>query len=322
MIGQSLVFLETLQLVKKTARCDAPVLIEGETGTGKELVARAIHYDSDRHEYPFIPINCGAIPDDLIENELFGHKRGAFTGAQADNPGLISQAQHGTLFFDEVDSLSLKAQVTLLRFLQDQLYRPLGGGEPCSANVRIIVACNADLAKLVEQNLFRQDLLFRLKIVYLKLPPLRDRRGDAALLAAHFLKECVAKYDRGEKVLHPETIRWLDQYKWPGNIRELENLISREYLFEDGDVIHIASSTHSQSERRNGIDRRHANLNHLDFNKAKSQVIDDFEKCYLTEALTKASGNVTKAAKLVGKERRAFGKLLKKHGVDKHLYSE
>jgi two-component system response regulator GlrR len=150
MIGQSFAFLETLQLVKKTACCDAPVLIDGGTGTGKELVARAIHYESDRQEYPFIPINCGAIPDDLIENESFGHKRGAYTGAQSDNSGLISQAQHGALFLDEVDSLSPdslspKVQATLLRFMQDHVYRPSGGSESCSADVRFMVASNSSL---------------------------------------------------------------------------------------------------------------------------------------------------------------------------------
>ena len=322
MIGRSLAFLEILQLIEKTARCDAPVLIEGETGTGKELVARAIHYDSDRKKYPFIPINCGAIPDDLIENELFGHKRGAYTGAQTDNSGLISQAQHGTLFLDEIDALSPKAQVTLLRFLQDQLYRPLGGGEPCTADVRIVVASNADLEKLVRQKQYRQDLLFRLKIIYLKLPPLRERQGDVMLLAMHFLKACAAQYGRGEKTLHSATVKWLNQYRWPGNIRELENLISREYLFEDGNVIHIALPTPSDTERRRGVDRRQIYNTSQDFNEAKSHAIETFEKGYLAEALIKTNGNVTKAAKLVGKERRAFGKLLKKYGVDKHLYCD
>ncbi len=322
MIGQSPAFLEILQLIEKTARCDAPVMIEGETGTGKELVARAIHYDSDRKKYPFIPINCGAIPDDLIENELFGHKRGAYTGAQSDNSGLISQAQHGTLFLDEIDALSPKAQVTLLRFLQDQLYRPLGGGEPCTADVRIVGASNVDLEKLVKQKLFRQDLLFRVKIIYLKLPSLRERQGDVMLLAMHFLKACAAQYGRGEKTLHSATVKWLNQYRWPGNIRELENLISREYLFEDGNVIHIALPTPSFIERRRGVDRRQTYNTSLDFNEAKSHAIATFEKGYLAEALIKTNGNVTKAAKLAGKERRAFGKLLKKYGVDKNLYCD
>jgi len=318
MIGQSQVFLEMLQLIDKIKRCDVPVLIEGETGTGKELVARAIHYGSDRHKFPFIPINCGAIPDELVENELFGHKRGAYTDAQSDNSGLISQAQHGTLFLDEIDALSVKAQVTLLRFLQDQLYRPLGGGESCSANVRIIVACNADLEKLVKQHMFRQDLLFRLNIMHLKLPPLRERHGDIILLANYFLQVCAAQFCRGDKQLHPDTIVWFDQYSWPGNIRELENLISREYLLEDGSVILMSPPVTSTAERRRDIDRRQASFLRLDFNEAKNHIIANFEQCYLTEALTKAHGNVTKAAKLAGKERRAFGKLLKKHGVDKN----
>ncbi len=322
MIGQSQVFLEMLQLIEKIKRCDVPVLLEGETGTGKELVARAIHYGSTRSEYPFIPINCGAIPDELVENELFGHKRGAYTGAQSDNSGLITQAKNGTLFLDEVDALSPKAQVTLLRFLQDQTYRPLGGGEACAADVRVIVASNTDLEQQVDKNLFRQDLLFRLKIMFLKLPPLRERNGDVALLANYFLRSCAVQFSRGEKKLHPDTITWFDQYSWPGNIRELENLISREYLLEDGPTVFIEPPVSSVKERRRGIDRRQAGFICMDFHEAKNHVIEKFEQSYVTEVLTKARGNVTKAAKLAGKERRAFGKLLKKYGVDKHLFSD
>lgn len=323
MIGQSQVFLETLQLVEKIAHCEAPVLIEGETGTGKELVARAIHYGSNRQKYPFVPINCGAIPDLLVENELFGHKRGAYTDAQSDSSGLISQAQQGTLFLDEVDTLTPKAQVTLLRFLQDQLYRPLGASGTQAANVRIVVASNADLTQLVEQGVFRMDLLFRIKIMYLKLPPLRQRTGDALLLANHFLQVCAKRYGLGEKQLHPETIAWLDRYHWPGNIRELENMMSREYLLAGSSLIHIESPISFTKERRQGHDRRHSiNIINTSFNEAKKQIITNFEQCYLVEALTKAHGNVSKAAKLVGKERRAFGKLLKKYGMDKKFYCQ
>jgi len=321
MIGQSRIFLETLGLIERISNCNAPVLIEGETGTGKELVARAIHYGGSRREYPFVPINCGAIPDDLVENELFGHKQGAYTGAQSDNAGLITQAQHGTLFLDEVDSLSPKAQVTLLRFLQDHSYRPVGAGETRCADVRIVVASNADLDKLTELGAFRLDLLFRLKILNLKLPPLRERQGDAALLANHFLHICAEKFSRGVKTLHPETLAWFDQYCWPGNIRELENLISREYLLENSAVIRFESPANENGERRIGIDRRHINLTSMDFNEAKNEEMEKFVKSYLIEILIKMHGNVTKAAKLAGKERRAFGKLLKKYGIDKNLYS-
>jgi DNA-binding NtrC family response regulator len=320
MIGQSKVFLEALGVIEKISDCNAPVLIEGETGTGKELVARAIHYGGIRHKNPFAPINCGAIPDALVENELFGHKQGAYTGAQSDNAGLIAQAQHGTLFLDEIDALSPKAQVTLLRFLQDHLYRPIGACKTCCADVRVVVASNVDLGKLSERGAFRTDLLFRLKIIYLKLPSLRERHGDAALLANYFLQTCAEKFSRGDKTLHPETLAWFDQYSWPGNIRELENLISSEYLLEDGEVIRFESPVFAKGERRIGIDRRRTSLTSMDFNEAKNREIEKFEQCYLIEALTKAHGNVTKAAKLAGKERRAFGKLLKKYGMDKNLY--
>ena len=178
MVGRSEAFLASLRLIEKIGRCDAPVLIEGETGTGKELAARAIHYGGARTDGPFIPVNCGAIPDALVENELFGHRSGAYTDARRDHVGLVAQAEHGTLFLDEVDALSPKAQVTLLRFLQDQQYRPLGGGETRSADVRVITACNTDLAHLTETGVFRLDLMYRIKLLHLRLPPLRERGED------------------------------------------------------------------------------------------------------------------------------------------------
>ncbi|MBL8499004.1 MAG: sigma-54-dependent Fis family transcriptional regulator [Nitrosomonas sp.] len=319
MIGQSQAFLEILKVIEKIVRCEAPVLIEGETGTGKELVARAVHYGSCRQKYPFVPVNCGAIPDLLIENELFGHKRGAYTDAQTDNSGLISQAQHGTLFLDEIDALTPKAQVTLLRFLQDQMYRPLGANGSQAANVRIIVASNMDLVKLAEQGIFRMDLLFRIKIMHLRLPALRERNGDAVLLADHFLETCAKRYGLGQKKLNPETLAWFGQYQWPGNIRELENMICREYLLADTALINIKSPVMDSTDRRIGVDRRKASLINMKFNEAKKNVITSFEKSYLMEAMLKADGNVSKAARLVGKERRAFGKLLKKYGMDKDL---
>ena len=239
MIGRSPKFLKVLQLVEKIADCDVPAVIEGETGTGKELVARALHFAGPRREGPFVPINCGAIPETLVENELFGHERGAYTDAQSTRPGVIAHAQHGTLFLDEVNTLPQKAQVTLLRFLQDQQYSPLGAGEMRFADVRVVAASNGDLSELSEQGMFRLDLLFRLKIMHLVLPPLRERPGDAALLGEHFLRICSARFARGEKTLHPETLEWFEQYHWPGNLRELENVIYREYLLADGPLIRI-----------------------------------------------------------------------------------
>lgn len=318
MIGQSPAFEKVSQLIEKIASCDAPVLIEGETGTGKELAARAIHDRGARRDGPFVPINCGAIPDTLVENELFGHERGAYTGAQSKRQGLIAHAQSGTLFLDEVDALSPKAQVTLLRFFQDQQYFPLGGGTARSANVRIIIASNRNLGQLAEKGEFRLDLLFRLKIMYLTLPPLRERQDDAALLADYFLRECCERFNRGNKTLHPDTVAWFDKYSWPGNIRELENLIYREYLLADEAVISVAPLASTEVERRCGFDRRRPDLNGLSFTEAKHRAIATFEQYYLAEALAKTQGNVTKAASLVGKDRRAFGKLLKKHSMNKN----
>jgi two-component system response regulator GlrR len=319
MIGQSNAFLKVSQLIEKIARCEAPVLIEGETGTGKELAARAIHNGGAREGRPFIPINCGAIPDTPVENELFGHERGAYTGAQKKHSGLIAQAQSGTLFLDEIDALSSKAQVALLRFFQNQQYFPLGGGIARSADVRIIAASNRNLTDLAEKGEFRLDLLFRLKIMYLTLPPLRERHGDASLLATHFLRECAARLGKGDKTLHPDTVSWFEKYGWPGNIRELENLIYREYLIAESMTINIPPLVSANMERRRGLDRRRPSLGCLSFTEAKNQAIAKFEQHYLSEALAMAQGNITKAASLVRKDRRAFGKLLKKHSMDKNI---
>jgi len=320
MIGQSRAFRESLALIARIARCDAPALIEGETGTGKELAARAIHYQSARSDRPFIPVNCGAIPDQLIENELFGHAQGAFTDARRDQPGLVAHARGGTLFLDEVDALTAKGQVTLLRFLQDNQYRPLGGRSEQVADVRIVAASNQPLLKLAESGGFRMDLLFRLKILNLELPPLRVRKGDAALLAAHFVERCAARFGQPVKSIEPETLDWFADYAWPGNVRELENLICREFLLGEGDRVALPPPAGARSERRSTPDRRRPSLDDLDFQAAKALAIAEFEKRFLSEALARAGGNVTQAASLVGKERRTLGKLIKKHGLDRRQY--
>jgi len=326
MIGNSSAFRETLSRIKRISRCDVQIMIDGETGTGKEMAARAIHYISARRDFPFIPVNCGAIPDNLVENELFGHARGAFTDAREAQPGLVRQADGGTLFLDEVDALSPKSQVSLLRFLQDRQYRPLGGSRLLSADVRIISATNADLAKLTAEGAFRSDLLFRLNIMTVRMPPLRERQQDIALLAEHFLRQLSVRYGQPTKVLHPDTVAWLKCYQWPGNIRELENFLHREYLLTDGGVIRIdAQSPSADGDERRGrkSDRRSARsqITGLGFSTAKTRVIAEFEKTYLEHLMSESQGNVTVAAKLAGKERRAFGKLLKKHGLQRDLYA-
>lgn len=236
-VGESPAFLRALQLIQKIASCDATVLIEGETGTGKELAARAIHYLGKRRDFPFIPVNCGALPDGLLENELYGHERGAFTDAKELYAGIIAQAQHGTLFLDEVECMSVRAQVVLLRFLQDHEYRPVGAKRVYHADVRIIAASNTDLQALARAGHFRQDLLFRLNVLSLRLPPLRERTGDATLLAEEFIRRFSRHYGQPMKYLHCDTVSFLNSHDWLGNIRELENLIHREFLFTEGPVI-------------------------------------------------------------------------------------
>ncbi len=316
LVGRSPIFLKTLNLIKKIARCDAPVCIEGETGTGKELAARAIHYLGTRQSQAFIPINCGAIPDNLVESEFFGHKRGAFTDAKDTYPGAVEQAHYGTLFLDEVDTLSHKAQITLLRFLQDQKYKPLGSSKMKIADVRVISASNSNIQHLVKQGCFRQDLMYRLNIMSVNMPLLTERAGDIELLAKHFINKYNAHYNQVIKRLHPDLINWMKHYEWPGNVRELENFILREYMLEDGEMI-IGSmvGTKTIERRQNFVDRRKLFSFSGGFSQAKSQLIGEFEKNYLHWLMKEARGNVTKAAVQAGKERRSLGKLLKKYGL-------
>jgi len=320
MIGRSPPFLHVLRNIRKISRYDAPVLIEGETGTGKELAARAIHYLGCRKDFPFIPINCGAIPDNLVENELFGHEKGAYTDAKSSQEGIIGLANHGTIFFDEVEAFSPKGQVVLLRFLQDQFYKPLGAGSSCQANVRIIAATNEKLSQLVERGLFRQDLFYRLNIVRIEMPSLLQRSEDIEVLTDHFLHKYKSQYNQPDKFLNPDSLQWLKRYGWPGNVRELENLLHREFLLADGPCIRLeAVQTIRQERRKSNMDRRQERYLKNKMQKSKAEVVRCFEKEYLTRLLDETDGNVTEAAKRAGKERRSLGKLIKKYGIDKTL---
>jgi DNA-binding NtrC family response regulator len=310
LVGQSPVFMETVRLILRVAETDAPVLIEGETGTGKEIAARAIHYGGTRRDRPFVPVNCGAIPESLIENEFFGHKRGAFTDARTEWVGLLRLAHSGTLFLDEVDALPPKAQVALLRFLQDQRFRPLGSTVEQSADVRIIAASNRDLARLADTGGFRIDLLFRLKVLFLELPPLRRRYGDIPLLASYFLAACSARYNLARKRLDAAAMSKLEAYPWPGNVRELENLVHRGFLLADGEV--VAMDDPVLRACRSELDPTAAD----NYQSAKAEAISSFNRRFLTGLMARTHGNVSAAAAQAGKERRALGKLLKKYGID------
>jgi two-component system response regulator GlrR len=319
LVGESAVFLHMLAAIRKIANYDATVLICGETGSGKELAARAIHYQSKRSDKPFIPVNCGALPDHLIENELFGHCRGAYTDARENQTGLIAQAQGGTLFLDEVDALSAKAQVSLLRFLQDGNYRPLGAARLESADVRVLAASNVDLQQLVNRESFRADLHYRINVMELAVPPLRERGDDIILLARHFVAEAACRYDMTPRELHPETIAWLLGQRWPGNARELQNRIQREFLMCESSTILIRQAA-PPSDRRHQSDRRLAQLDTLNFNTAKQITLQAFERSHLIRLMRESTGNVSRAARLAGKERRALGKLLKKHSIEPAVF--
>jgi DNA-binding NtrC family response regulator len=314
LIGRSPAFLRVLSLINKLAACDATILMHGETGTGKELVARAIHYTSARSEYPFIPINCGAIADSLIESELFGAERGAFTDAKEARHGIIAQAAGGTLLLDELEVMSPKAQVVLLRFLEDREYRPVGG-RIRHADVRIIAASNRDLSDMVNKGLFREDLFFRLNLVSLEMPALRERDNDVLLLAERFIARYEQAYQQPMRTLHPDTVAAFLRYCWPGNVRELENLIHRQFIVSDEPVIRLGINELVAVKDRRKADRSINQPAPDTFQAAKSRAIAQFEKSYLASLLNKTEGNVSLAAVLSGKERSALGKLMKKYGL-------
>ena len=306
LVGQSKVFLDEIKKLDLLARCDITVMIGGETGTGKELIARAVHYLSPRSDRPFVPIDCGAIPPELTESELFGHERGAFTGAVKKNAGLIAAADHGTLFLDEVDALSLSVQAKLLRFLQEMEYRSLGSSEIKKADVRVISATNRDLLQSVHANQFRKDLYYRLNVVQLRLPNLRQRREDLILLARHFVEKYVTRFRLPARDFTTDAIQKLHSHHWPGNIRELENVIGAAVALCDGPFIRAADLLFAsdQTQPRGS------------FREAKARLITEFEREYIVCLLTSCHSNVSEAARAAGKNRRAFWELIRKHKID------
>lgn len=310
-IGQSPVFLAETAKIPLVAKSDTSVLILGETGTGKEVVGRAIHYLSPRAGAPFVPVNCGAIPVDLIENELFGHEKGAFTGADAARNGLIHEANGGTLFLDEVNTLPLLAQVKLLRFLQNKEYRPLGSTKSVESDVRIIAASNANLESEVAAGTMRQDLYYRLNVVPITLPPLRKRSSDIILLARHFLAQYAAKIDSPAVAFSPEAERKLLLYHWPGNVRELEHIIERVVILCTSEII---------QEDEIILPGENDYLTRLSFQEMKARVVSQFETNYIENLLIAYRGNISKAAQAAQKERRTFWELVRKHKIDVHKF--
>jgi DNA-binding NtrC family response regulator len=312
LVGDDPSFRAAIAVLPIAARSDATVLVSGETGTGKELVARALHYLSARAPHPFVAVNCGSLTDTLLEDELFGHERGAFTDAQQRRAGLIAQAERGTLFLDEIDSLTARGQVALLRVLQDRVFRPLGSQREVTAEVRFVAATNASLTTLVESGLFRADLYYRLCVFTIDLPPLRERPGDILPLAEHFLARH-APAGAGRLTLSPAAAAVLAAFPWPGNARELENVMLRATRLCEGTVIGVADlKLPIRTPVEPAADA--TDLSH-GYQALKRRAVSAFEREYLTRLMHETGGNVTRAARLAGKERRDLGRLLKKHGL-------
>ncbi|HEX6159305.1 MAG TPA: sigma-54 dependent transcriptional regulator [Thermoanaerobaculia bacterium] len=303
LVGEDQRFLDAIHALPRFARSGMPVLIAGETGTGKELCARAVHFLSARRSEPFVAVDCSAIPDHLFENELFGHARGAYTDAHIEQKGLVALAGRGTLFLDEVDSLSLAAQGKLLRFLQEKTYKPLGSEKFVPAQATVLAATNAELETLVREKRFRSDLYYRLNVLQLRLPPLRDRRDDIPLLARHFLATAASRM-KVDRTFSPQALRKLTTYDWPGNVRELWNLVQRAAVQCDGGVIR------PYDIEIPGTEAEHDNET---FRTARTRAIQMFERTYLQTMLARHAGNISRAAREAGQERRAFGKLVKKY---------
>jgi two-component system response regulator GlrR len=307
LVGESQAFLKEIAKIPQISRCNATVLIQGETGTGKEMCARAVHYLSLQASRPFVPVNCGAIPLDLIENELFGHQGGAFTGAKDSQPGLIEEADQGTLFLDEVDCLPMLAQVKLLRFLQDGEYRPLGSAKVRRATVRIIAATNINLEQAVIENQMRRDLYYRLNIVQISLPPLRERAEDVPILARFFLAKYAREFNKDVEDFDPEALQLLAGHDWPGNVRELEHVVQRAVVLSESTVIRAGDLLLRSLQSTSGSES---------LREAKARIVGNFESSYIKSLLLAYKGNITRAAKAAGKNRRAFWELIRKHRID------
>ncbi len=315
LIGHSAAFVQATARIPRLAACDAGVLILGETGTGKEVCAQAIHYRSARAAGPWVAINCGAIPQELVEDELFGHVRGAYTHAHSARIGLVAEAEHGTLLLDEVDALPPAAQAKLLRFLQDKQYRQVGSSTLRQADVRVIAASNRALDRLVQRGEFRQDLYFRLNVLTLTLPPLRERRDDIAELAGHFLAGALREAGRHGGGLTPGALRRLVEHAWPGNVRELQHTIERAVLLGSGSLLQ-ASDIELDGVPAGSADAAAAGADDECFRSAKARVVQHFERDYIERALQASAGNIANAARMAQKNRRAFFELLRKHAID------
>jgi two-component system, NtrC family, response regulator PilR len=317
-VGRSEVMLGVFKMIETVARTNSTILLTGESGTGKGLVAQAIHFHSLRRDRPVVAVNCGALPEALLESELFGHMRGAFTGAESNKKGLIEVAERGTVFLDEIGEMSAVMQVKLLRVLQERKFRRVGGLEEMQADIRVIAATNQDLGKLVAESRFREDLFYRINVIGIHLPPLRDRREDIPLVAEHFLAKYSEQMGKAISALSHEALELMLRYDWPGNIRELENTIERAVALESTPTVlpdSLPPAVRGDSLKPSVVTSQpvEAALPSSGFDLEAH--VQEIERGYLAEALKRAGGVQVKAAELLGMSFRSFRYYVKKYNL-------
>ncbi len=314
-IGQTQKMTAVYDIIEKVAGTPSTVLITGESGTGKELIAAALHHNSSRKKRPFIKINCAAIPRELMESELFGYERGAFTGAVGSKPGRFELADTGTLFLDEIAEVPIDMQVKMLRAIQEAEFERVGGVQTLKVDVRLVVATNRDLTKEVEAGNFREDLFYRLNVVPIHLPPLRDRKEDIPLLVHHFIDKFNSKLDRSVKEVSKDALNLVVNYRWPGNIRELENMVERGILFADGPTINVTDLPAELVERSNLAPSAATIDEDTSMKDIVKQATAELEKDLIVKALKETNGNVTRAAKWLKISRKSLQNKMKEFGL-------
>ena len=314
-IGDSAQMNKVFRIIEKVADTDSTVLILGESGTGKELVARAIHYNSRRRDKPLIPVNCGAIPEELLESELFGHEKGAFTNAIRTRIGRFEMSNGGTIFLDEIAEMSPHLQVKLLRILQEQEFERLGGTKTIKCDIRVIAATNKDLDKLVKEGAFREDLYYRLKVIPIEIPPLRERRSDIPLLVHHFLGVMAKSRGKKIKAISKDVVKAFIEYEWPGNVRELENIIERMVILSDNDELTVQDIPDRILQRQPSeeLDKTMIPDDGFSLNNA----INEYERLLIIRALEKADWVKNRAAKLLNMNRTTLVEKIKKQGIER-----
>jgi two-component system response regulator PilR (NtrC family)/two-component system response regulator AtoC len=318
-LGRNPQMQEIFHLIRTVAETDATVLIHGESGTGKELIARAIHYNSRRKDRPFVVVSCSALPETLLESELFGHEKGAFTGAIRQRIGRFEMADGGTVFLDEIGEMSMPVQLKLLRVLQEREFERVGGNQTVKVDVRVIAATHKDLHRAMSERLFREDLFYRLNVVPIKLPPVRERLDDVPLLAAHFLRKFSEKNQKRITSISPEALSSLMRYSYPGNVRELENIIERAVIMEKSDTL-----SRVDLKRNGGPGKFDAPLPIGDdiqpFRKTKTDVVERFEREYFSRLLKMYSGNMSRAARHAGINIKNLHEKMARYGLKKEEF--